>query len=314
MAVGDALRFNCPATPTTELPTDPAVGEMFFDTTLGYFVGWDGSTWVQFSGEAGGSGGDNITVNGSAATNADFDDATPAAPAGDLNIKWQKDASSPNNISGYVDVSVLEPLIGHDKLLGSSLAWTSSGHTGTPARIAGFDGGGTAGEFTFSQIDPLTTKGDLLVDDGSGSTRLAVGADGRVLKSRSTAAEGIAWEEDTVEVVVVFDGGGSVLTTGIKLDVPIEFNAVIQQVSLFADQTGSVVVDIWKDTYANFPPTVADTITAAAKPTLSSASKAQDATLTGWTTTITAGDILRFNIDSVSTITRLTLSIKMRKA
>src|SRR3990172_4160773 len=50
---------------------------------------------------AGGGGGDNITVNGAAAADADFDDATPAAPEG-TNVFWQKDALTPNNLSAYV--------------------------------------------------------------------------------------------------------------------------------------------------------------------------------------------------------------------
>ena len=58
--------------------------------------------------------------------------------------------------------------------------------------------------------------------------------------------------------------------------------------------SGSIVIDVWKDTYANFPPTVADTITASAKPTLSSATKSDDTTLTGWTTAVTAGDVFGF--------------------
>lgn len=51
---------------------------------------------------AGAGSGDQITVNASAVVDADFDDATPAAPAGAVNVKWQKDASSPANISAYV--------------------------------------------------------------------------------------------------------------------------------------------------------------------------------------------------------------------
>jgi len=82
---------------------------------------------------------------------------------------------------------------------------------------------------------------------------------------------------------------------------------------MLADQSGSIVVDIWKDTYANFPPADADSITAAAPPTISSAQKAQDSTLTGWTTAVAAGDILAFNVDSVATVTRVTLSIKATK-
>lgn len=61
---------------------------------------------------------------------------------------------------------------------------------------------------------------------------------------------------------------------------------------------GSCVVDIWKDTHANYPPTVADTICASAKPTISSGSKYEDTTLTGWTTAIAAGDWLVFHLDS----------------
>lgn len=70
-------------------------------------------------------------------------------------------------------------------------------------------------------------------------------------------------------------------------------------VSLFTiGGVGNCVVDIWKDTYANFPPTIADTITAAAKPTISAGVKYQDTTLTGWTTTVNAGDVMLFHLES----------------
>ena len=85
---------------------------------------------------------------------------------------------------------------------------------------------------------------------------------------------------------------------------------IITSWTLVADQTGSIVIDLWKDTYANFPPTVADSITGSAKPTLSSAVKNQSSTLTGWTTGVSSGDIIRFNVDSASTLTRITLSIQ----
>ena len=111
----------------------------------------------------------------------------------------------------------------------------------------------------------------------------------------------------------VFDGGGATITTGIKADIVIDFDCTIQSVTMLADQTGSIVVDIWKDTYANFPPDNADSITASATPTISSDVKSQDATLTGWTTSITAGDILRFNVDSATSITRCTLDLKVQR-
>jgi hypothetical protein len=107
---------------------------------------------------------------------------------------------------------------------------------------------------------------------------------------------------------------GSVLTTGIKGDLYVPFTGTIVGVTLLADQVGSVVLDIWKDTFANYPPTVADTIVAAAKPTLAAANKYQDVVLNGWNPTVNAGDCLRFNFDSVATITRLQVGLDVRTA
>ena len=76
---------------------------------------------------------------------------------------------------------------------------------------------------------------------------------------------------------------------------------------------GSIVIDIWNDSLVNYPPTVADTITGTAKPTLSSQDNARSSTLTGWTTFIAAGSTLRFNVDSVSTIEKVTLMLKLTR-
>lgn len=114
-------------------------------------------------------------------------------------------------------------------------------------------------------------------------------------------------------IFFVIDGGGAAITTGVKGDLLIPYACTITAATLIADQTGSIVIDVWRDSYANFPPTVADTITASAKPTLSSAAKSQDTTLTGWSTAITAGQLLRFNVDSVSTVTRVTLALSVTR-
>lgn len=107
----------------------------------------------------------------------------------------------------------------------------------------------------------------------------------------------------------VIDGGGAVITTGIKGDLICDFAGTIQKWTLLADQSGSIVVDIWRDTYANYPPVVGDVITASAKPTISAATKGQSSTLTGWSTGITAGDVLRFNVNSAATVQRVTIAL-----
>ena len=120
-------------------------------------------------------------------------------------------------------------------------------------------------------------------------------------------------QDEEVSITFVIDGGGSAITTGIKGDLEIPFACVIARVTMIADQSGSIVVDIWKDTYANYPPTDADSITASAPPTITTATKSQDSTLTGWTKAIATGDILRYNVDSCATIEKCTLALKVKK-
>lgn len=113
---------------------------------------------------------------------------------------------------------------------------------------------------------------------------------------------------------ITIDGGDSVITTGTKGDIFIPFACTIQSVTLLADQVGSLVVDIWADSFENFPPTVDDSIVGAAPPTLSASDKSQDSTLTGWTTSLSAGRTLRFNVDSASNIQRATLVLNLLKS
>lgn len=110
-------------------------------------------------------------------------------------------------------------------------------------------------------------------------------------------------------LIVVLDGVGAELSPGIKVDAAIHFACDIGAWRLLALEAGDLQVDIWKTTYAGFPPTVTDTITGSDVPILSTADKAESAALTGWTTTVAAGDTFRFNIDSVSGITRATLTL-----
>lgn len=112
-----------------------------------------------------------------------------------------------------------------------------------------------------------------------------------------------------IPITVVIDGGGSAITANTKVYLPMNYDCVIQSWTLVADASGSIVIDVWKDTYANYPPTVADTIAGSEKPTLSSATKNQDTSLTTWNTQVTAGDVLGFNVDSASTVTKVTLTI-----
>lgn len=77
---------------------------------------------------------------------------------------------------------------------------------------------------------------------------------------------------------------------------------------------GTCVIDIRKDSYANFPPNAGDSICAAAKPGISAASKYEDTTLTGWTTALAAGDVLAFSLESSSNFRAIFVQLHIKES
>lgn len=117
----------------------------------------------------------------------------------------------------------------------------------------------------------------------------------------------------TTTITIIIDGGGTAITTGQKGYLKIPFDCEIQGWTVAADQSGSIVIDVWKDSYANFPPTVADTITGSEKPTLAYQQKNEDTSLTTWTTSVVMDDVLAFNVDSAATVQRVTLALQVKR-
>jgi hypothetical protein len=174
---------------------------------------------------------------------------------------------------------------------------------------AGGGGGGGSGAMATDTL--WDAAGDLAVGTGANTgAKLTVGSTGQRLAVRSGTP---AWEYVYQWVSYVVDGGGSAIATGQKGHFVVPAGTIVEA-RLLADQSGSVVVDLWKDTYAAYPPVVGDSITASAKPTISTATKSTDATLTGWTTTCADGDEIAVQIDSCTSITRLTVALKIRLA
>lgn len=152
--------------------------------------------------------------------------------------------------------------------------------------------------------------------------QLLVGATGGVAVPRtltgpvSLTTAGLTAFTETIEVVL--DGAGSTLTTAAKMAVHLPYAGTITQGVLLADQSGSVTVDIYKCTYTQYDvsthPVSGDKITASAPLAISSATKAKDATLTGWTTTFSADDVLLFVVTgSPTSITRVTAALKVTR-
>ena len=111
----------------------------------------------------------------------------------------------------------------------------------------------------------------------------------------------------------VIDAGSSVITTGFKGVIEWGFAATITGWTILSTITGSIVVDVWKDSYGNFEPTADDSIAGTEKPTLVNQKKNQDLDLTSFNTTVAAGDIWAFNVDSVSDVKKVTIAFRFTK-
>lgn len=147
----------------------------------------------------------------------------------------------------------------------------------------------------------------------SGYTRLYPKSDHKWYGKGSDGVE-VPLTNGTRQITFVIDGGAAVpaVQSYPKGAVVVPFDGTITRWRILGDVSGSAVVDIWKDTYANFPPTNADSITGSDKPTLSSAQKNESTSLTGWTTSVAVGDVLYPEIESASTLTAITVVLWVR--
>lgn len=224
-----------------------------------------------------------------------------AEQLGDLNVADGADVTGSNAPQAHKDSH--DPSDGGDKL-----------DCAAAGEIVGVAAAAEGSAHSFARSDHTHQVQHGIADNHIVTVDDADAASGQYVRLTANGIEGVS---DVITITFIIDGAGVEITTGVKGFLEIPFACGITQVTTLGDQTGSIVVDIWKCSYANFDiathPVDADSITAAAPPTIAAAVKAQDSTLTGWTKAITAGDILAFNVDSVTDIERVTISLKCTK-
>lgn len=150
---------------------------------------------------------------------------------------------------------------------------------------------------------PTPSVGDLLVWTGSAWVSQA-------------PSPSITANQRRASIVFQFGDGVTAIAPASEREQWIEcnFTGTLEGWSLTADISGSIVVDVWKDTYANYPPIVGDSMVGAGtKPTLSSQLTNRDTTLTSWSTAITRGDTIKVHVDSATTLKAVTLTLLVIK-
>lgn len=226
--------------------------------------------------------------------------------------------ATPSNLTldDLLDVNAPSPTDGqvltYDSATGMWVPDTGGGisyaGTGDIADVAATESAGAAttvprGDHVH-RLGITTTRGDLIRRGATDNERVALGASGYNLVSDGTDAVWAASYGGIEGFVYMTDVGSDACW------VRVPWAATIVEATIIGDVSGSAVVDIKKRAFGGG---AASSICAAAKPTLSSAQESTDTTLTGWTTSLSAGDILYFHPDSATTVAKCNVSLKVRK-
>jgi hypothetical protein len=137
--------------------------------------------------------------------------------------------------------------------------------------------------------------GGLIFGDDSPDAAGEIGYDGELKYYDAVGSKTVATVK--VEKLAVFNIDGTAAdNTVIDSYIPVA-STITGAIITTTGTACSAVVDIWSDTYANFPATNDDSIVASAPPTLSTATAAKP-TITTWEKSIPADSVLRANLDS----------------
>jgi len=114
----------------------------------------------------------------------------------------------------------------------------------------------------------------------------------------------------TRTVNYVVDSGSIAMLPGDKGTISIDVNGTIENLTIFSDQVGNLTLDILKSDFDTFP--TFTSIVGGVYPSFTNDQKVRDDNLTGWTTAIAAGDVIKFQVIGVSDINRFTVSLKLK--
>jgi hypothetical protein len=272
-----------------------------------------------------------INFSGSAGTSGQFlkSNGTGAAPTWET-LAGGGDLVSTNNLSDVANATTARNNILPSKT-GNTLKVLRVNAGETDYELATISGGAHTIE---EEGTPLTARTGLNFvgsgitatdDSGNDETDVTLDADLNTIAALSPSNDDFlqrksgAWTNRTIaqvktdlalERTITFVVNESpTISTGGKnyTRVIAPFTGTIVRWKLIADASATATVDVWKDAAAI--PTNSNTITASAKPSLSAAQFNSSSTLTGWTTSVTEGDILIMETESASGCNYLSLTL-----
>lgn len=166
--------------------------------------------------------------------------------------------------------------------------------------------GNTSGDATI-QPSAVAGTGTVITLPATTGTVITTGDSGTVTPTMMSN------NAKTSQITAIFDGGGSAVTSGSTVYIPCTFGASIIAYTIMVD-TGTCTVKTWKVATGTAIPTVTDSISTSGV-AISTGTAIRSTTLTDFTTTtITANDMLAFNISAISGATKIIFTLEVRKS
>jgi hypothetical protein len=169
-------------------------------------------------------------------------------------------------------------------------------------------------------VNPMNSDGDMIRGGASGvATKLDAGTLGQILVMRGGTPIP-TWEDQYVNILVGFDGGGQAIAVSTQADFSVDFAGTLVGWTILArPSAGAIKIDLWACTYAAYDvathPVDADSICNGHEPEIAASGvKAQDMAITDWSgEVVAAGTCFTANVDSCTTLTKATLILKFRR-
>jgi len=160
-------------------------------------------------------------------------------------------------------------------------------------------------------ILPLLPNSILATDANGLIIATAISGGSGTSGTSGTSGGGGGGGSTTGSFTLVLDGQGGVVSTGQKGYLQTQYSGTITGYSIIANPTGSVSFDVWKR--AGGLPTSANSIVGVNYPGLTGGSTFSTTTLTGWTTSFSAGDYFGWNVRSSATSSWVRLELTTLK-
>lgn len=180
-----------------------------------------------------------------------------------------------------------------------------------------FEGGLMVAELVRTDLgDVMSGRWDVYVADEDETPEVinsvTVVSTANIVLQVANAPAGPAGSE-IVGLTFVFDNGGSPVAPSTISWMPVPFDCTLNGATLTADTLSTTTIDVWVCAKADYPPTIADSITAADFPTLTAAIISDDLDISTWDVDVPAGSIIAAVVGANNNATKLNLSLTATK-